>query len=81
MVKRGPGNRPTMLIPGVVVPTLCQRLRPWHNVTQETQYIDPVLIYRWASVADGGPTLNQHQVNPYSAGIDFRRQNLTSVHV
>ena len=27
------------------------------------QHIDSVLVERWASVADGGPTLNQQRVN------------------
>ena len=48
----------------------------------------------WASVVNGGPTLNQHWVNclcylrhwlcwfnPYSSWINFRRHNLTSVDV
>ena len=54
----------------------------------------PMLAQCWASVEDGGPTLNHHWVycfvqffndnqafNPYSAGTDFSRQNLTSIDV
>ena len=31
--------------------------------TQHTPRIDPMLVLRWASVADGGPAYNQHWVN------------------
>ena len=32
-------------------------------VTRQTQAIGPMLVYCWASVADGGPTINQHWEN------------------
>ena len=28
--------------------------------SQQTRYIDPMLVHCWASVVDGGPTLDQH---------------------
>ena len=30
---------------------------------QQTRDVDPMLVQCWASVADGGPTLNQHRVH------------------
>ena len=33
---------------------------------QQTWYIAPMLVYCWASVVDGGPTLNQHWVDVFS---------------
>ena len=32
-------------------------------VTRQTQTIEPMLVYCGVSVADGGPTLNQHWGN------------------
>ena len=37
------------------------------------RYINPVLVYRWASVADDGSILNRHWINPLSAGDAFKR--------
>ena len=54
---------------------LVQSLRRWVNVilalghrvydlpTQQTRDIEPLLIQCWASVVDGGPTLNQQWLN------------------
>ena len=33
------------------------------DITRQTRYVHPMLIQCWASVADGGPILNQHWVN------------------
>ena len=56
------------------------------NPSQQTRGIYSMLFQCWSSVEDGGPTLKQHWVNApcllgYSAGIDFKRQNLTSTDV
>ena len=42
-------TRPNLLLP--------------HLPTQQTQDIDPMLVQCWASVVDGGPTLDQHWVD------------------
>ena len=39
---------------------------------------NPMLFLFWSAVFDVGPTLKQHWI---SAGIDFRRQNLTSLKI
>ena len=47
---------------------LVQRRRRWTNIKPAliqgvvftTQHLEPMLIYCWFSVVDGGPTLNQH---------------------
>ena len=50
---------------------LHQPKRRWCNAettpcsTQQTRYIDPMLIYSWAVLGDGGPTLTQHCVNVF----------------
>ena len=31
--------------------------------SQQTRYIEPMLVYCWADVADDGPTLNEHWFN------------------
>ena len=31
--------------------------------TQSTQYIEPILVSRWPTVYDAGPTINQHWLN------------------
>ena len=31
--------------------------------TQQTRGVEPVLVWCWASAADGGPALDQHWVN------------------
>ena len=33
------------------------------KVSQQTRDVDPMLVYFWASVADGGPKIDQHWVN------------------
>ena len=45
-------------------------------ISQQTQGIHPMLFQCWLTVFDAGQTFN-----PYSAGIDFSRQHLTSVDV
>ena len=35
----------------------------WLGATQQTRDIHPLLVQFWASVVDGGPTLNQQWVN------------------
>ena len=56
----------------------------------KTRYIQQLLLQSWSTVYNVGPASSQHchwlnasfcRFNPYSAGIDFRRQNLTSVDV
>ena len=34
-----------------------------HGTTQQRRYINPMLVQCWASVVDGGPTLDQHWVS------------------
>ena len=34
-----------------------------HPHTQQTQGVEPMLIYCWPTVYDGGPTLKQHWFN------------------
>ena len=36
---------------------------PHAKTSQQTRYINPMLVQCWASVKDGGPTLYQHWVN------------------
>ena len=31
--------------------------------SQQTRYVEPMLFYCWASVADNGPTLKRHWLN------------------
>ena len=56
------------------------------NAAQKTQGVEPVLVWCWASVADGGPALDQHWVNVVFAGsVDkcfaLKRNNkFSSVH-
>ena len=38
------------------------------NAAQQTQGVEPVRVWCWASVADCGPALNQHWVNVVLAG-------------
>ena len=38
------------------------------NAAQPTRGIEPVLVWCWVSVADGGPALDQHSVNVVFAG-------------
>ena len=35
----------------------------WLNNTQQTQNVESMLVYRWSSVVDGVPALNQHWFN------------------
>ena len=44
---------PVMFLPSVNAP----------GTPQQTRYIAPLLVQCWASVVDGGPTLNQHWDN------------------
>ena len=45
---------------------------PYSVGTQQTRDIEPMLVYCWADVADGVPTLNQHWFNVSCLpGIDF----------
>ena len=46
--------------------------------TQQTRGIKPVLILCWASVADGGPELDQHWVN-VSCLLGSRRRIIFSM--
>ena len=39
------------------------RLTTAQTETQQTRSVKPVLVWCWASVADGGPTIAQHRVN------------------
>ena len=34
-----------------------------HRSSQQTRDTEPMLVYCWASVVDGGTTLNQHWLN------------------
>ena len=52
---------------------------------QKIPDVNPVWFYWWSTVSDTGPAVNQHffavtilTLNPYRAGIDFSRQNLTT---
>ena len=36
--------------------------RPEVISSQQTSKVEPMLFYRWATVCDAGPTLNQHWV-------------------
>ena len=38
------------------------------NAAQQTRGVEPVLVWCWASVSDGGPALEQHCVNVVFAG-------------
>ena len=44
------------------------------NVTtpQQTRYINPMLVQCWASVVDGGLTLDQHRVDRYNTFLSER---------
>ena len=35
----------------------------WQSTSQQTRYINPMLIQCWASVVDAGPTLDQHSLD------------------
>ena len=43
-------------------PSMCAQARGDASTPQQTQVIDPMLVQCWASVVDGGPTLDQHWV-------------------
>ena len=34
-----------------------------HHHSQRARDVDPMLVYCWATVVDGGPTISQHWVN------------------
>ena len=38
------------------------------KAAQQARGVEPVLVWCWASVADGGPALDQHWVNVVFAG-------------
>ena len=35
----------------------------WSRISQQTRDVDPMLVWCWSGVEDGGPTLNQHCFN------------------
>ena len=52
--------RGSYFISTILTPVL---LNPYRDVSQQTRGAQPVLVYRWANVEDGGPTLKQHWLN------------------
>ena len=59
-----------------IKPVLAQRLVFADLATQKRWDVEPMLFKCWPIVYDAWPTFNS-----YSVGIDFSRQNLTSVDV
>ena len=53
----------------IIIPQVDQ-FKCWHAysllnvITQGTRGVDPMPVYSWTSVCDGGPTLYRHWVNP-----------------
>ena len=56
------GFEPGRLPPGYK-PRLWDAAQVITSSPKQTEYVGPMLIQCWASVVDGGPTLDQHRAN------------------